>query len=1034
MAYLINENSNSTIQETKLRNKELINNNSIVNENEEVRKVEENNKETEEEKEKGERIGCNKPISNKCDENYHKQYSNNNVQSNKCDIKQYDKPVHDTSRTDGRLQEDSCDKTDDVFSKESNCRKDEKNEYCEQFSESIHSNDDTGNTCNRNSSEPTSKPTDNSNQDVSSKNIPQSGMTEPCNNTLHINSNSKLNNSLSHNNSTKPQQTLNNNPSKSSANSLSPKFSRVEHQTAQAQTNQGSFSAKSSRTNSERSFKYETSPVKEIQRHSRESSLASSGSRNSLNCDRKVSYETMRKHSDRELSVNDLSEELVEKWIVNNASNAFIDRVLALKQNERTRRELRQDETNARQSETQSRGSQSEHHFRGDSHRGGIGRKSDHGFSSLETVSTTESAGSNVSNSIESVSSYTDPVSSCLDLTVRNSSSTCNKRTSVTSDLFNLWISNSPIKRCKSPSSRPRVSGEWKQQLNLLDEGDLFMELIKDISNELDIDVLCHKILVNVGLLTRADRGSLFLAKGSPDNRYLVAKLFDVTVDTELDEAVQKARNEELTIPFGVGVAGTVAQNKEIVNIKNAYEDPRFNNEIDRRTGYTTNSILCVPINSYEGEVIGVAQIINKTDGSASFTDRDIEVFQRYLTFCGIGIQNAQLFEMSILEFERNQILLKLARSIFEEQSNLECLVTKIMTEARDLLKCERCAVFLLKTETSEASHLERILERPGRVISERKPLCRRESNNVDIEDILSHTPDDSNIAFSTVFELGGPSGEASIKSPGNTVCNTHSRLATIAKYVASTGQILNIGDVPSWMREEACNDEDEDNSDFTMRCILCMPIFNGQKTVIGVAQLINKVTLQPFTDCDVSIFEAFAIFCGLGIHNTQMYENACKLMAKQKVALECLSYHATASSEDTRKLIKDSIPSATVYNLYSFKFIDFDLSDMDTCRATIRMFLECNLVQQYHIPYDVLCRWVLSVKKNYRPVKYHNWRHALNVAQTMFAMLKTGKMERFMSDLEILGLLVACLCHDLDHRGTNNAFQTKVGYYWGSW
>lgn len=41
--------------------------------------------------------------------------------------------------------------------------------------------------------------------------------------------------------------------------------------------------------------------------------------------------------------------------------------------------------------------------------------------------------------------------------------------------------------------------------------------------------------------------------------------------------------------------------------------------------------------------------------------------------------------------------------------------------------------------------------------------------------------------------------------------------------------------------------------------------------------------------------------------------------------------------------------------------------------------------------------------------------------------MLKTGKMEQFMTDLEILGLLVACLCHDLDHRGTNNAFQMKT-------
>ena len=41
-------------------------------------------------------------------------------------------------------------------------------------------------------------------------------------------------------------------------------------------------------------------------------------------------------------------------------------------------------------------------------------------------------------------------------------------------------------------------------------------------------------------------------------------------------------------------------------------------------------------------------------------------------------------------------------------------------------------------------------------------------------------------------------------------------------------------------------------------------------------------------------------------------------------------------------------------------------------------------------------------MRKNYRPVKYHNWRHAVTVAQTMFAMLKTGKMERFMSELEV--------------------------------
>lgn len=150
-------------------------------------------------------------------------------------------------------------------------------------------------------------------------------------------------------------------------------------------------------------------------------------------------------------------------------------------------------------------------------------------------------------------------------------------------------------------------------------------------------------------------------------------------------------------------------------------------------------------------------------------------------------------------------------------------------------------------------------------------------------------------------------------------------------------------------------------------RSILCMPIVNGQRQVIGVAQLINKDNGFSFTDSDVTIFEAFAIFCGLGIHNTQMYESACKLMAKQKVALECLSYHATASNDDAQKLMSDDIAPAENYNLYSFTFIDFDLTDEDTCKATIRMFRTCNLINKFHIPYDVLCRWILSVKKNYR-------------------------------------------------------------------
>ncbi|GIY49264.1 dual 3',5'-cyclic-AMP and -GMP phosphodiesterase 11, partial [Caerostris extrusa] len=52
-------------------------------------------------------------------------------------------------------------------------------------------------------------------------------------------------------------------------------------------------------------------------------------------------------------------------------------------------------------------------------------------------------------------------------------------------------------------------------------------------------------------------------------------------------------------------------------------------------------------------------------------------------------------------------------------------------------------------------------------------------------------------------------------------------------------------------------------------------------------------------------------------------------------------------------------------------------------------MFMDLGFVQRFGIEYDILCRWLLSVRKNYRPVSYHNWRHAFNVAQMMFAILK---------------------------------------------
>lgn len=105
---------------------------------------------------------------------------------------------------------------------------------------------------------------------------------------------------------------------------------------------------------------------------------------------------------------------------------------------------------------------------------------------------------------------------------------------------------------------------------------------------------------------------------------------------------------------------------------------------------------------------------------------------------------NNKFFNVFLFTF---QLLLNLARSIFEEQTNLERLVTKIMKEAQGLLRCERCLVYLRDVPLMEAvsrigkkasiisllgihslcqSHIERILLMPS-ATGERKPLSRRE-------------------------------------------------------------------------------------------------------------------------------------------------------------------------------------------------------------------------------------------------------------------------------------------------------------------
>ncbi|KAM3614631.1 uncharacterized protein V6R79_017220 [Siganus canaliculatus] len=538
---------------------------------------------------------------------------------------------------------------------------------------------------------------------------------------------------------------------------------------------------------------------------------------------------------------------------------------------------------------------------------------------------------------------------------------------------------------------------DYKYRLKETNEREFFLELVKDISNDLDLTNLSYKILINVCILVDADRCSLFLVEGPAHKRTLVSKFFDVHSGTTVRPSSSTLNSNEVQVPWGKGIIGYVAEHGETVNISNAYEvnvyakftqrirgDHRFSDEIDKLTGYKTQSILCMAICNSDGEVIGVVQAINKNPMGTPFTEDDEKVLQMYLPFCGISISNAKLFSESRKEYERSRALLEVVNDLFEEQTDLEKIVRKIMQRALTLLQCERCSVLLLEDIDSPVVKFSKTFELMS-------PLC-----NVD-HDI----------------------------SMEKLSCSDWLINNSIAELVASTGLPVNISDVCQDPRFDA---EADQASGFHIRSVLCVPIWNRTHQIIGVAQILNRLDRKTFNDADQRLFEAFVIFCGLGINNTMMYNQVKKTWAKQSVALDMLSYHATCSKVEVDRLKAAKIPLSSELGIDEFHFNDFSLDNDAMITASLRMFLELGVVQKFKIDYEVLCRWLLTVRKNYRTVAYHNWRHAFNVSQCMFVMITTATFQDVLSDAEILALMVGCLCHDLDHRGTNNAFQAKTG------
>eukprot|EP00071_Canis_lupus_P056943 XP_851951.2 cGMP-dependent 3',5'-cyclic phosphodiesterase [Canis lupus familiaris] len=432
-----------------------------------------------------------------------------------------------------------------------------------------------------------------------------------------------------------------------------------------------------------------------------------------------------------------------------------------------------------------------------------------------------------------------------------------------------------------------------------------------------------------------------------------------------------KVLEEETSFPLTTGRLGHVVEDKKSIQLKDlTSEDVQ---QLQNMLGCELQAMLCVPVISRAtDQVVALACAFNKLGGDL-FTEQDERVIQHCFHYTSTVLTSTLAFQKEQKLKCECQALLQVAKNLFTHLDDVSVLLQEIITEARNLSNAEICSVFLL----------------------------------------------DQNELVAKVFDGGVVDDESyEIRIPAD---------QGIAGHVATTGQILNIPDayahpLPHLGRPGSPWPGGQTPPD-TPRPVLA-PLRSPE--VIGVAELVNKINGPWFSKFDEDLATAFSIYCGISIAHSLLYKKVNEAQYRSHLANEMMMYHMKVSDDEYTKLLHDGIqPVAAIdSNFASFTYTPRSLPEDDTSMAILSMLQDMNFINNYKIDCPTLARFCLMVKKGYRDPPYHNWMHAFSVSHFCYLLYKNLELTNYLEDIEIFALFISCMCHDLDHRGTNNSFQ----------
>ncbi len=334
-------------------------------------------------------------------------------------------------------------------------------------------------------------------------------------------------------------------------------------------------------------------------------------------------------------------------------------------------------------------------------------------------------------------------------------------------------------------------------------ESELSLESIYDmldmteiLSLRSGIETQIERIVTTASKIMNAERATLFLL-----DRFSGELWSLVAVGLE---------SREIRIQMGQGIAGWVAENDQMVNIADAYSDPRFDDSHDIQMGFKTRNLLCGPLKNLQGEMVGVIQAINKIEGH--FQEKDEILFKAFAYQTAIAVENLELYRRLLADHEKMAIIFDVSAAV-ARTLDLDTLFVEIVDRISKALNAERSTLFLIDPTSGE--------------------LWSKVAQQSELTEIRIPISDG------------------------------------LAGHVARTGEVLNIRQAYNDDRFLPMVDQ---QTGFKTETVLCAPIINRQGDIIGVIETMNKKSASFDTE-DENLLKALSSQISVALENAQLYE-----------------------------------------------------------------------------------------------------------------------------------------------------------------